>query len=224
MSESAAIPPHLSTGYTYQVDPTSLTRLLITLLWVNVGAASVLLLSDFLEYSLLLAADDLDAVGLAWIVQTVLGLIWTVYSVFLGVVFLRWIYRANKNCHGFGAEGMAFSPGWSIGYYFIPLLNLYQPFRAMKEIMQVSQCPGDWKRQPTGGLIYVWWTLWLLSLYLTALAFKVPVETHEDYIRFPLVFILSDCETIILGIMAILLVKRIARAQERLVQDKNRGY
>ena len=145
----------------YLVSPHGLTKTLVTMLWVNVGVMAVVGLSDLMQW-MMLTGEFTEAQAVASDNrQMLISLVGTVYWIALGVVFLRWIYRANKNCHHFGAEDMKFSPGWSIGFYFIPLLNLYKPYRAMREIWQVSQDPSDWKNQKPTKLLGVWWALWI---------------------------------------------------------------
>lgn len=45
------------------------------------------------------------------------------------VVFLCWVYRANYNCRQWGAAGMRFTPGWSVGWFFVPIMNLFRPLQ-----------------------------------------------------------------------------------------------
>src|SRR4051812_40932909 len=56
--------------------------------------------------------------------QELVGLGQLVIFIVTGITFLRWIHRANVNVRGFGAEGMTFTPGWSVGWYFVPIANL----------------------------------------------------------------------------------------------------
>jgi hypothetical protein len=95
------------------------------MLWVLVGISILWLLSDFMQMNLLCsgnysqaATESNDSLQLFIVILDVVA------SIVTGVTFLRWI-RMNSNCHGFGAQGMEFTPGWSIGYYFIPFINLY---------------------------------------------------------------------------------------------------
>ncbi|MDW8262007.1 MAG: DUF4328 domain-containing protein, partial [Phycisphaerales bacterium] len=85
-----------------------------------------------------------------------------VFCIMTWIAFLMWTYRANINCRAFGAAEMRFSPGWSIGYHFIPALNLVRPYLAMKEIWQASTNPSNWKQQPGSALLRWWWALWIL--------------------------------------------------------------
>ncbi len=45
--------------------------------------------------------------------------------------FLVWVYRAHANVHALGFNELKFSPGWAVGWWFIPFFNLVQPARAM---------------------------------------------------------------------------------------------
>jgi len=88
---------------------------------------------------------------------------WMVAAISAEISFLVWVYRANLNCHGFGARSMQFSPGWSVGWYFIPFLNLYYPYQAMKEIWKASKNPQNWQRETGSGLVGWWWALRIMS-------------------------------------------------------------
>ena len=65
------------------------------------------------------------------------------FIVFLvtGVVILRWIYRARACVDALEATGMHFTPGWSIGWYFVPIANLWKPFQALNEIWKATSEP-----------------------------------------------------------------------------------
>ena len=135
-----------------------------------------------------------------------------------GIVFLFWIYRANVNCHGFGAKNMRFSPRWSIGYFFIPILNLFEPYLAMKEIWQVSTDPTAWRQEKGSALLGWWWGLWLITLgtYLTSLI-PMNVASSEAMQTLTVVSVLTSVTDILHGVFALLLVTAIYRKQEELV-------
>lgn len=75
----------------------------------------------------------------------------------------RWIYFSSRNLRAFGAIGLSIRPGWAVGWYFIPIANIWKPYEAMKEIWQASSDPMDWPDQRTPGLMPAWWALWLIS-------------------------------------------------------------
>jgi hypothetical protein len=77
------------------------------------------------------------------------------------MAFLMWIHRSHRNLSAFGAQGLTFTPGWAVGWWFIPIFNLFRPFQIVREIWQASD-PGmpagaAWRRAPSSPLIGWWW-------------------------------------------------------------------
>jgi hypothetical protein len=137
------------------------------------------------------------------------------------VVFLMWIYRANLNCHGFGAEGMQFTPGWAVGWYFIPFLNLIRPFQVMKEIWMVSSDPGNWQAQKGSPILGWWWALWLISCFLGQIVFRLAmrVDSPASLEALTKVSISAALFEIPVILVALSLISRITRMQTKLVDS-----
>ena len=79
------------------------------------------------------------------------------------ILVLVWIHRANYNARQLGATGLKMSPGWAVGWYFVPVAWFWKPYQAMKEIWQASVSPKHWWRQAGSPLLGWWWALWLLQ-------------------------------------------------------------
>ena len=60
-----------------------------------------------------------------------------------GVAFFMWVYRANQNARDLSGNELEFSPGWSVGWFFVPIAALFMPYRVVAEIWrrQQSRCP-----------------------------------------------------------------------------------
>lgn len=219
-SKPPPIVPALSHFYTK--DPRTLTSFLVVMLWVSLGFEIVAILSDFGQMSLLngefteaeAAANDSR--------QNLIGLGFLGVFIVTGIAFLKWIYRANLNCRGFGAENMKFTPGWSIGYYFIPFLNLVRPYQSMKEIWQVSHNPGNWKSQSGSALLGWWWALWLIYGFIGQMVFRLSMnaDSIEDLQASTGLSIFSSIINIPLCLVAINLVKTISSKQESIVNNR----
>ena len=76
-----------------------------------------------------------------------------------------WIYRAASNARGLGARGLHDSPGWAVGWYFIPVASLFRPFAAMEQLYKASFAPIGWQSKPTPTLLRAWWAAWLIAGY-----------------------------------------------------------
>ena len=87
------------------------------------------------------------------------GLLGSVSVLALIILFFRWVYLSNINSRLMGAKNMQFSPGWAVGWNFIPLMNLFMPFRIMKEIWKTSKDSENWESLETPSIIIWWWPL-----------------------------------------------------------------
>lgn len=156
----------------------------------------------------LLESDGLNAVA---------GLVQMGLAVALVVTFLMWVYRANKNLRALSGETLRFTPGWCVGWYFIPFANLFKPYQAMKEIWTVCH-----RHHPRGhALVQWWWALFLLTNVTGQAAWRSAWDgaTVADYRRSMLVYAASDGADAIGQAVALLLVVAIAAAYAARVDE-----
>jgi hypothetical protein len=74
----------------------------------------------------------------------------------------RVTYRLMKNAHAFGGDQDLISPGWAVGWYFVPFANLVMPMRAVGQIWRTTF---DRRGEPEkkSAVIGWWWASWLIS-------------------------------------------------------------
>lgn len=124
------------------------------------------------------------------------------------IVVGRWIYRASANAHAI-SDQMTISPGWAVGSYFIPILNLFRPFQAMREIWLASHFRGNWHGEPSPTLLVVWWGLWIVTNMLGWVAFRL-----EQALELVLILDLVTSVLIVpLCLALIAIMRRISQAQ-----------
>ncbi len=160
----------------YSKNPLRLTRLLQGMLWISMITSICLLVVDIIDMTVFTGSNVPESPEIYVVLQGGLAILYTLGFMVTAVLFLMWIYRANVNCRGFGATDMKFSPGWSIGYYFIPVLHLYKPYGAMKEIWQVSTNPVTWAQEKGSPLLASWWALWLLSVICSWVSIRLSLQ------------------------------------------------
>jgi Domain of unknown function (DUF4328)/Protein of unknown function (DUF2510) len=86
------------------------------------------------------------------------------------VAFIFWQWRTAKNALSLRRYCARYTPGWSIGGWFIPFANLVIPYRVMQELWSSSDphsSSTDWDEQPRSRLISLWWTTFLASAFIT---------------------------------------------------------
>jgi hypothetical protein len=92
-------------------------------------------------------------------------LLTTLYLIALIACYITvgcWIYRTNANAQLFSSE-MSITPGWSIGWFFIPFANLVMPFRGVNETWQESHKAAGRYNELDSTLVGWWWGLWIAT-------------------------------------------------------------
>ena len=132
-----------------------------------------------------------------------------------GTLILVWIYRVNANAHAMGALGLKFTPGWAVGWYFIPVANLFKPYQAMAETWKVSANPMGWQAQTNSPLLPIWWTLWIVigTLDLSVLRTSGMSTEIDAFVVTTTLAIFIEILRIGLNVVFILIAIRIRKMQ-----------
>ena len=83
------------------------------------------------------------------------------------VWYCLWLYRVAANVAAFGAAWVRVSPGWAVGWNFVPVANLWMPYLAMADISRASLSPETGDSDPVPTAVKTWWTLWIISNVLS---------------------------------------------------------
>ncbi|WP_395395421.1 DUF4328 domain-containing protein [Novosphingobium sp. BL-8A] len=84
-----------------------------------------------------------------------------------------WIHRAHANLFAAGLEGLDYTPGWSVGWFFIPIASLFKPFSAMRELWERSHLQSNAEDKADYRLV-AWWTCWLIGQFAGNVASRIP--------------------------------------------------
>ncbi len=145
--------------------------------------------------------------------QTLLGGFYLLILVVTAVVFLRWTYLSSRNVRSLGADALKFTPGWAVGWYFIPIANLWKPYEALKETFKASHpdFTENWREAPHPAIMPLWWTLWILGVFVEQERFRAALraETIDEILASSWLTFLSDALHLPLGIVVIVLVSKL---------------
>jgi hypothetical protein len=104
-------------------------------------------------------ADSADNIVEA--VGTVEGWIWITTF----IVWILWQFRAQRAARELSPTAQfRFTPGWVIGWWFIPIANLWMPFETVRELWKASEGRPDWPHIRTWPIIGWWWGISLASV------------------------------------------------------------
>lgn len=104
------------------------------------------------------------------------------------IVYLVWTHQAAKNVRAFGQQMLEFTPGWAVGWWFIPFASLWLPYKALREIWRASD-PDTvgakdgtaWVSSAVPGLFPLWWSTYILNgVVATLIAFAQVLRSLEN--------------------------------------------
>ncbi len=72
-----------------------------------------------------------------------------------------WLVRAARNAAEFDPHPKSFSGGWTLGWFFIPIANLWMPFRAIRYMWNVSIKGPSHGDDKAPRFFLIWWGCWV---------------------------------------------------------------
>lgn len=204
----------------------TLARWVMILLAIVVLVDIIAVISDFAEISLLNRIEAGRVVTWSQAEtnddrQAAIGMAALAIFIITVIFFLMWIHRAYKNLRALGARDLRYSPGWAVGGWFVPFLNLVRPFQVVTEIWKASDprvMDGEsWRNTPSPLLIPSWWALWLITGFMGWFVMRVAFgeqETISELLAGSWALLISHAIDIPAAILAIFVVRGIDARQE----------
>ena len=164
--------------------------------------------------------------------QATIGFLYLLTFVAAGIAFLIWIYRTSKNLGPLGWQNQRFSPGWAVGWWFIPIMWLFMPYQVMKEIWksslpaslpETSGAPVDPSTTP---LLGPWWAAFLLSAFVAAIPLAInfsDAQTTSDLIAAGYAAVVSDLVALVSLVLIVMLIWQITVNQEKSHTEQRRS-
>lgn len=94
------------------------------------------------------------------------------------VLFCFWLHRAAGNLRALGARRLEFTPGWTVGWFFVPVANLVMPYRTVRELWLASRSPVDWSARHVVLPVLLWWLAYLLAGFLGQTRHFMLLDAH----------------------------------------------
>ncbi len=200
------------------------------LIYAQIAISIVAIISGMMEFGLLTNFKNSNFTPNAAAIATaesndsrqgIIGMLQLLVFAVSGIAILKWIYRANYNARELGASNMEFTPGWSIGWYFVPIANLWKPYQAMKEILKASKNPDNWKSESTPSTLPWWWFLWIVTGVVGNASLKLTIRAEEinELLSANIITMLYDAISIPLSLITLAIIKQIYEYQS--TQEKS---
>ncbi|MCX5379904.1 DUF4328 domain-containing protein [Streptomyces sp. NBC_00091] len=212
-------PPPVQALRSPQGLSTALTVLLSVAGVVNLFSAATnlytwSLMRDVIANPAQVADDTLDGAdmltGLAGALQmlTLLGTC---------VVFIIWFHRVRTNGQVFRPDAFTLSSGWAIGAWFIPVGNLFLPYRVAKQTWDASVqlAPDGSYRHVSGVPLTSWWIVWVASALLGRIFSPLyeRADTPESLRDVSAFGAVCDLTTVAAAVLAVLFVRKLTALQ-----------
>ena len=174
------------TAYVHHGGLATLVRILLVLYLIGlaVGVMSILMQLGLLQeaQSGNMGPDFESRVKFNDLWRVAVGLFRLALFVVTAIASLVLLHRLRVNVDQLGATGLTSSPGWSVGWFFVPVANLWKPFQATRQTWQASENPESWSSVTAPSFIGVWWTTWILAGIIGQAAWRFPTGTVDQLI------------------------------------------
>jgi hypothetical protein len=150
--------------------------------------------------------------------QVIVALVWLVAFVAGVITFLFWLHSATSNLWRIGAMSPKFTPGWSVGWWFVPIANLFKPYQVLKEVW-VGSTPDDPEYpmgvKPVWSWLRWYWVAYLVGGWLGWMVFQMSsgAEVIDELLASAFVSLLSDSTFAVAGTLLFVYVGEVTRRQ-----------
>jgi Domain of unknown function (DUF4328) len=144
--------------------------------------------------------------------------IWLVVFAVTAIVWCVWQHRAQRNAIELAYGKLEFTPGWAVGWWFVPFANLVKPFQTVRELWKASHGGHNGQVVATWSVIGWWWALWLIASVLERLTVRVGSRNDlSDLIRSDTTEVVANGVMVVAAILAIMIVRSVVALQGRAV-------
>lgn len=197
--------------------------LFVAYIVVTVSAVAANIMKLVLPPLILVAAEgDEEQLTFGDLIEGLVALATLFVFISLVIAFLLWLHRTARNLPALGnpKSKVEHTPGWAVGSFFVPFVNLVVPYKAVREIWEKSDPAvrtGDdfMFASPSSAppLLLGWWIAWVASNIINNIAWRLQARTPDTGTFVTGIDIISDLANLIAAVLAIMVVRNIDRRQ-----------
>ena len=149
------------------------------------------------------------------------GMLQTGASLVVLIPFIVWLRRSYRNLGALGIRTLRFKPGWAVGGWFVPFLNLARPKSIVNDVWRASDpdLPPEVPEPPEGArvppFVNWWWATWIASWLVYPDAVPRGDPSVDEMVVDVQRVLAGDVLIVVAGILAILTLHRTTSRQEQ---------
>ncbi|MFZ3493178.1 DUF4328 domain-containing protein [Streptomyces sp. 5.8] len=132
-------------------------------------------------------------------------------------VFIVWFHRVRCNAEVFRPDGFSQSAGWAIGGWFVPIANLFFPYRTARETWNAStqNAPDGSFRSVSGAPVVAWWLACVAAWLLNGLgSYEYRQAVGGEAVRdASALAVVADLVIVLAAVLAVLFVRKLTALQ-----------
>ena len=119
-----------------------------------------------------------------------IGIVLLTVNIGAVITILRWMYAASVNLRHLGINDQQYSPGWSVGWWFVPVGTLFMPYRVLRELWRGSDPDAgeSWRLASVWPWLGWYWAAWLIGMprmIVGLVKYRSHISAKADIIEFP---------------------------------------
>jgi hypothetical protein len=158
--------------------------------------------------------------------EQIIGIFCLIAFIISAITFIMWFRRAYFNLHQ-KADSLLYTEGWAAGSWFVPILNLYRPYRIMKELYVKTKE----LLENRGLLVHInysisylgwWWALWIVDGFIGNFIFRYSFKAHtvNDYIVLTATQMIYSVLSILCALVTIKIIKDYSKIEPLLKETQ----
>ena len=156
-----------------------------------------------------------------------IGVFQTLVFLTTAICWLVWLHRAYSNVRLMGTGKSDYTPGWAVGYWFVPIFNLFRPYQITKELWLRSARQNTMdsvKGLAPPTILTLWWGAYLISGLLGRVLFSsmLRADELEEIQRVTTMGMGIDALGILSAVLALAVVRRIDLLQQATISNAAR--
>ena len=152
------------------------------------------------------ADDDVQNAAIAYLLMLVVT----------AALFITWLFQLTKVVDDYSPDALRHRPGWAIGGWFVPILNLVRPKQMVDDVWTGSS--PEWSHERPAFYVHLWWAAFLISGLLDRIAAQRGDNSLSDVESSDRMFRWAEGLELLAAVLAIVVVVTTTRRVLRVVR------